>query len=131
MVIALMSATFERVHGETESHILRAKLRKITSNYFRLSQSIKDELKANKYILLVDVDPEAQPAGIESDTMQAKLDGRLQEMEQNIERVRENLVTTSLAQVAMNDRICGIEQGIVGLREGMEKSAENQRKLIE
>ena len=40
MVIALMSATFERVQGETQSHVLRAKLEKITSNYFRLSQMI-------------------------------------------------------------------------------------------
>ena len=61
--------------------------------------------------------------------MQEQLDGRHKEMEQNIERVRENLVTTSLAQVAMNDRICSIEQGIAGLTKGIEKIAESQRLL--
>ena len=61
MVIAVMSATFERVEAETEAHLYREKLIAILDKIHMFPNSTKREFQANKYLLLLEVDPEVDP----------------------------------------------------------------------
>ena len=82
MVIAVMSSTFERVESDTEAYIYRAKLSKILQNYHMFDKSLKDELKAFKYILAVEVDPDSDPIGQES--MEKRLNEKIEQINEKI-----------------------------------------------
>ena len=57
MVIAVMSASFERISGENDAHILKGKVEVILNYWFRIPSSFKRQFTEYKYLLLVDIDP--------------------------------------------------------------------------
>ena len=57
MVIAVMSATFERVQEENDAYIRREKLSVIKENWYRMPDSYKRKFREAKYLVLVQVDP--------------------------------------------------------------------------
>jgi hypothetical protein len=61
MVIAVMAASFDRVQGENEAHILKGKVEVILNYWFRIPSSYKRLFKEFKYLVLVDIDPMFDP----------------------------------------------------------------------
>ena len=78
MVIAVMGGTFGRVEASMQSEICRAKLQIIIQYHARLSTRMKNELISHKYLLSVDVDPEADP--IEKDSEEKRLKDSIKEL---------------------------------------------------
>ena len=58
MVIAVMSATFERIDQEKEAYMLRERLDVIMDHWFRIPGSYKRKFRESKYLVIVDVDPQ-------------------------------------------------------------------------
>lgn len=68
----------------------------IQENYFRFPDRIKKKMEKNKYILAVVVDPEADP--IEKDSMEHRLSTRIDDIDQNLVKMREYLVRSRMKQ---------------------------------
>ena len=102
MVIAVMGATFERVGEDTEAFVTRSKLQAILTNYHKLSDEIKQAFKAHKYLLIIEVDPEAEPENEKSEY--SKLDRRLVDIEADL---KEGFRRISLNVNALTDLVQG------------------------
>ena len=102
MVIAVMGATFERVGEDTEAFVTRSKLQAILENYHKLSDEIRQEFKAHKYLLIIEVDPEAEPENEKSGY--SKLDKRLVDVEADL---KEGFRRVSLTVNSLTDLVKG------------------------
>lgn len=58
MVIAVMSMALEEVVNESEALVNREKLIDILNNVHRLPRRYYEQLQENKYLFVIEVDPE-------------------------------------------------------------------------
>jgi len=106
MVIAVMSATFERVEAETEAHVMRQKLSAILENFHRLPKKVIENMIAHRYLLVVQVDPDVDP--IEKESMEKRIVDRVKTLETQVNQVNENLIQVQ-DHLFADDRIKNLE----------------------
>ena len=104
MVIAVMGSAFQRVEAEMSSHIYRSKLILITQNFHRFSPHIVEELKSNKYLLSVEVDPDVDP--IDKDTLETRMNDQFKRSRLDHASLQTQLNRVALNLDTMYDRLC-------------------------
>ena len=76
------------VEGETEAHLYREKLIAILEKIHMFPDSTKKAFKANKYLLLLEVDPEVDP--IANDSRENRLKGELVGLQGDFDHLKFN-----------------------------------------
>lgn len=61
MVIAVMGTAFEKVSEDTEAHIYRTRLNAMLKTFYIFPTSLRKEMKKNKYLVSIEVDPSCDP----------------------------------------------------------------------
>ena len=103
MVIAVMTSTYTRVETDTEAHISRAKLLAITTNYHRISTWRKKQVANNKYLLIIEVDPDVDP--VEKESEEKRLKDHIGVIEHTIDTMKDHMGRNSMNLDVIYDRI--------------------------
>ena len=111
MVIAVMGGTFERVAENTDSYIMKEKLALIMNNFHRFPDYLLDRLKAHKYLLSVEVDPEVDP--IEPESMEKRLNENIQGLKERMTVQEEGMNRINLNLDTLYDRLCSDEKNTI------------------
>ena len=85
MVIAVMSAAFERVEEDNIAHCYRSKLEVVLENLYRMPRKYKQAINSCKYIVQVEVDPEVDPI-VEEDS-EARIRSDIDTLKEKIDSV--------------------------------------------
>ena len=110
MVIAVMSASFERVQEENEAHIMRGRIQVILNMWFRLPSSYKRKFTNSKYLVSISIDPSNDP--IENEDSETRIREDIQTLKSQQNNIRYEQSKTNFNVSALHKKMNKLDRKI-------------------